>query len=83
MAARIEPRRIGFDIEGFVEDLQRVCFNRGVSLTRMAREIGVNDSAISYMKTRKSVPDGINLAALCAWSGLNAGLYSKYIEDLT
>lgn len=83
MAARIEPRRIGFDIDGFMEDLQRVCRNRGVSLTKMARTIGVNNSTISYMKTKKHIPDGIHLAALCAWSGLDASLYSMYIEDLS
>lgn len=82
MAQRLEPRRIGFDTEGFMQDLRRVCANQGKTLTEVAQETGINYSTLSYMTTRARVPDGVHLAALCAWSGLDAGHYSRYVEDL-
>lgn len=82
MAKRKEPRRIAFDVKKFENDLRRVCAERQITVARMALEIGVNNSSLSYMFSQRSVPDGVNLAALAKWSGLNIGDYSINLEAL-
>lgn len=82
MPQRKEPRRIGFDTKKFENDLRRVCAQRRISIARMALEVGVNNSTLSYMFSQGCVPDGINLAALSKWSGLNIGDYSVNLETL-
>jgi hypothetical protein len=77
MGKRIDPqRRLSFDAQRFYIDLEAKVKARGLSMLRFSYEVGVNSATLSRMKNNGMGLDGVNLAALCKWSGLNAADYS-------
>lgn len=77
MGTRADPvRRLSFDARRFHADLAAIVKSRGMNMHRFAYEVGVHESTLVYMKTKGQVPDGVNLAALAKWSGLNPADYS-------
>ena len=74
-------RRRGFDVQGFLEDLYAVLRQRGYSVLRMAQEAGVSNTTFTHMAAHSTVPDGITLAAVCKWAGLDAAKYSIDLEQ--
>ena len=71
----VSTRTIAFDLERFDKDLRNIAHDRWKTLAQVARETGVDVSTIHKLALG-CVPDGVSLAALCAWSGLDAGKYS-------
>lgn len=69
-------RAAGFDSRRFYADLQRAARAAGVSMGWVSIETGVDSASLARIGSRGAVPDGINLAALCKWAGLNAADYS-------
>jgi len=69
------PRIIGFNSDRFVTDLMRLARERGMAYTHIARHVGFDTAILSRFR-RGSIPDGITLAAICKWGGLNAADYS-------
>jgi hypothetical protein len=77
VSLRHDPvRRLAFDTKRFHADLIAIVKQRGLSEHKFSFEVGVNNATLSHMRTRGSVPDGVNLAALAKWSGLNPADYS-------
>lgn len=70
------PRVMGFESERFYADLKRIASIKGMSMENVAHMVGMDGASLARMRTRGAVPDGINLAALCKWSGLHAADYS-------
>lgn len=63
-----------FDADGFWAGLSRCVAARGVTWRAVSKATGVSSSTLSRMKTGRR-PDAASLAALSAWSGLNAAQF--------
>jgi hypothetical protein len=72
---------MGFEAKRFYADFRKVAKDKGVSLSQASVETGVDSASLSRMGTIGAVPDGVNLAAMCKWSGLDASKYSVYLDD--
>jgi transcriptional regulator with XRE-family HTH domain len=69
-----------FDAEAFFEALDAVRQARRLNWKQVAGESGVSASTLTRMAQGKR-PDVDGLAALCAWSGLDADDYVRTDED--
>jgi hypothetical protein len=77
LSKRIDPKcRLSFDAQRVYADLEAIVKSRGLSMLRFSYEVGVHATTLSRMKNNGMGLDGVNLAALCKWSGLNAADYS-------
>jgi transcriptional regulator with XRE-family HTH domain len=70
------PKKGWFDNEGFYEALDSVRQARRLNWKQLAAESGVSASTLTRMAQGKR-PDVDGLAALVAWSGLDADKYVR------
>jgi transcriptional regulator with XRE-family HTH domain len=69
-----------FDAEGFYEALDSARQAKNVNWKQVAAESGVSASTLTRMAQGKR-PDVDGLAALCAWSGLDADDFVRSLDD--
>jgi transcriptional regulator with XRE-family HTH domain len=69
-----------FDTAGFYEALDGVRQARRLNWKQVASESGVSASTLTRMAQGKR-PDVDGLAALCAWSGLDADDFVRSVDD--
>src|SRR5690349_11627288 len=69
-----------FDTAGFYEALDGVRQARRLNWKQVANESGVSDSTLTRMAQGKR-PTVDWLAALCAWSGLDADAFVRSVDD--
>jgi len=69
-----------FDAEGFYEALDSARQAKKLNWKQVAAESGVSASTLTRMAQGKR-PDIDGLAALCAWSGLDADDYVRSSDD--
>lgn len=75
-----KPRRFAFDSAGLHAEIKRVAQERGLSMWQVHIETGVDSATLSRMRSKGEVPDGINLASLARWSGIDVGAFSIDLE---
>lgn len=73
-------KRGWFDSDGFYSALDGVRRARSLTWKKVAEESGVAASTLTRMAQGKR-PDVDGLAALCAWSGLNADNFVRLDHD--
>ena len=75
-----QHERLGeFDAEGFYQALDAERQARSVRWRQVAQEAGVSPSTLTRMGQGRR-PDVDSLAALCAWSGLQADAFVRTAE---
>jgi transcriptional regulator with XRE-family HTH domain len=74
------PKRGWFDADAFYAALDGVRYGRQLNWRQVAAESGVSASTLTRMAQGKR-PDVDGLAALVAWSGLDADAYLRSTDD--
>lgn len=69
-------RTIDFDVAGFARAIEAVVRQRGTTFVALAYESGVHEDTVYKMRCMHRVPDGVGLAALGKWSGIDPSRFS-------
>lgn len=78
-------RRIAIDNPRFIADVERTARARGMTLSGMCLQIGVQYATVSRMHKHGSGADAASLCAMAQWAGIDPREYliDREAEELT
>ena len=78
-------RRIAIDNSRFIADVAAIAADRGMTLSGMCLQIGVQYATVSRMKRHGEGADAASLLAMATWAGLDPREYliDRELEELT